>query len=219
MKGIDRTQAVSLEAIGFALDVVDAVYRRLTHCLRARLPPPTTAFADAWAIIDWMHRLDGLVNGCRGLTSRDEAVQDFVRSSSLVEALRHVYQHPASELKLTGESRRSIWGHLAWQRTLDAGHEVVQITPYGRWEGEHRLPAGAEEPPRAPVDRVSLFSPDGAAEIGLTGQWEAAVRFGLRLQGALQTSERPAEGEIMKVRAWLPAPPEAIYPGIAERVR
>lgn len=94
-----------------------------------------------------------------------------------------------------------------------------KITPFGRWEGEFRLPAGAEEPPRARVDRVSLFSPNGEAETGLTGQWETAVRFGLRLEEALQTSERLADGEIMKLRAWVPAPPEAVYPGIAERVR
>lgn len=217
--GIDGTQAVSLEAIGFAIDAVDVVYRRLTTYLRDRLPPPTIVFADAWAMIDWMHRLDGLVEGCRGLTPRDEAVQAFLNSSSLVETLRHIYQHPESELRLTAETRRSIWGHLAWQRTFDGGHEVLQITPFGRWEGEFRLPAGAEERPRAAVDRVSLFSPDGEAEIGLTGQWEAAVQFGLRLEGALQASQRPTEGEIMKVRAWLPPPADAVYPGIADRVR
>lgn len=99
IQGIDKTQAVSLEAIGFAIDAVDVVYRRLTTYLRDRLPLPTIVFADAWAMIDWMHRLDGLVEGCRGLT------------------------------------------------------------------------------------------------------------------------QRPAVGEIMKVRAWLPAPPNAVYPGIAERVR
>jgi hypothetical protein len=217
--GIDKTQAVSLEAIGFAVDAVDVVYRRLTTYLRNRLPPPTIVFADAWAMIDWMHRLHGLVESCRGLTPRDEAVQEILDSSSLVETLRHIYQHPERELRLTAETRRSVWGHVAWQRMFDGGHEVVQLTPFGRWEGEFRLPAGAEEPPRAPVDRVSLFSPDGEAEIGLTGQWEAAVRFGLRLEGALQASERPAEGEIMKLRAWLPASPNAVYPGIAERVR
>lgn len=219
MEGIDRTQAASLEAIGFAIDAVDAVYRRLTTYLREGLPPPTIAFADAWAIIDWMHRLHGLVDDCRGLTPRDEAVQEFLDSSSLVETLRHIYQHPGTELRLTAGTRRSIWGHLAWQRAADGGHEVIQITPFGRWEGEFRLPAGVEKPPRAPVDRVSLFSPDGEAEIGLTGQWEAAVQFGLRLEGGLQASERPTEGEIMKVRAWLPAPPAAVYPGITGRVR
>lgn len=219
IEGIDRTQAASLEAIGFAIDAVDAVYRRLTTYLRDGLPPPTIAFADAWAIIDWMHRLDGLVERCRGLSRRDEAVEEFLHASTLVETLRHIYQHPEGELRLTAETRRSIWGHLAWQRVVDGGHEVVQITPFGRWEGEFRLPAGAEEPPRAPVDRVSLFSPDGEAEIGLTGQWEASVRFGLRLEGGLQASERPADGEIMRIRAWLPAPPAAVYPGIAERVR
>jgi len=123
ISGIDGTQAVSLEAIGFAIDAVDVVYRRLTTYLRDRLPPPTIVFADAWAMIDWMHRLDGLVEGCRGLTPRDEAVQVFLHSSSLVETLRHIYQHPENELRLTAETRRSIWGHLAWQRTVDGGHE------------------------------------------------------------------------------------------------
>lgn len=124
--GIDGTQAVSLEAIGFAIDAGDVVYLRLTTYLRDRLPPPTIVFADAWAMIDWMHRLDRLVKGCRGPTPRDEAVQVFLHSSSLVETLRHIYQHPESELRLTADTRRSIWGHLAWQRKSDGGHEVVQ---------------------------------------------------------------------------------------------
>jgi hypothetical protein len=219
ISGIDSIQTASLEAIGFGLDTVDMVYRRLVDMLHSPTPPITYAFADAWAIVDWMHRLTGLVGNCRGLTERDEAVRDFLNASRLVENLRHIYQHPAGELRLTAETRRSIWGHLAWQLDHQGlGRMVVAINPFGRWEGEFRNSADASQPLRAQVDRVSLFSPDGEVEIGITGQWESAVRFGLRLDGALQASERPPTDEIMRIRTWLPAPPEAEYPGLARRV-
>jgi hypothetical protein len=219
MGGIDPQQAVSLEAIGFGLDVVDMVYRRLAALLRSSLPPLPLAFADAWVIVDWMHRLDGLVEGCRGLSSRDEAVDDFRNASRLVENLRHIYQHPREELRSTAATRRSLWGHLAWQLEGKDGQEVIQITPFSRWEGgDFRLPAGAELPPRSPVDRVSLFSPDGEVEIGITGQWEVVVRFAYRLDAAVQASERPADGDIMKIQTWLPAPTGATYPDLANRL-
>jgi hypothetical protein len=216
---VDSIQMASLEAIGFGIDTVDTVYRRLVDMLRIPTPPTTLAFADAWAIVDWMHRLTGLVEDCRGLTERDEAVRDFLNASRLVENVRHIYQHPAGELRLTAETRRSIWGHLAWQLDHDGlGRMIVAINPFGRWNGEFRNPADADQPLRAQVDRVSLFSPDGEVEIGITGQWESAVRFGLRLDGALQASKRPPTGEIMRIRAWLPTPPGAEYPGLAGRV-
>jgi hypothetical protein len=202
---IDPKQIVQLEAIGFGLDTVDSVYQRLAGELAGGAQDVELVFADAWAMVDWMHRLTGLVRGCRGIPRDAEPVQDFLNTSTLVENLRHSFQHPAEALRMTSVSRRSAWGHLGWQHAAAGGHEVHQITPTGRWEsGEFRLPTDSDQSPRWPIDRVSLFSADGEVEIGLTGQHEAVVRFANKLEAAVQIAERPHPGEIMRLQTWLP---------------
>jgi hypothetical protein len=220
IRGIDPKQAAFLEAIGFGLDTVDLVYRRLAAMLRGLDPAPSPlVFADAWAIVDWMDRIDTLVEHCPGLSPRDEAVRDFLNTSSLVDELRNIYEHPLRELPRLVPSGGSLWGRITWQRRVDGGHELMEITPFSRWrEVDERRPADEQEPPRADIDRISLFSPDGAVEIGITGQWEAAVRFGLRLDGALQAGTKPEEGERMDVRLWLPAPSAATWPELEKRL-
>jgi hypothetical protein len=204
VSGIDSRQAVQLEAIGFGLDAVDALYWRLVRSLNLQAQDLPLVFADAWAIVDWMHRLDGLVAGCRGLPQDAEAVVVFRSTSTLVENLRHIFQHPNETLRETSTTRRSLWGHLSWQISDNGVRFVAAITPFGRWEGgEFRRPADSHLPPRAPIDRVSLFSPDGNVEIGLTGQHDAAVRFAGQLDAAVEIADREP-GEIMRLRHWLP---------------
>ena len=218
--GLDPRQAAFLEAIGFGLDTVDLVYRRLAATLRTDGWSIPLIFADAWAIIDWMDRLDGLVVGCPGMQKRDGPVRDFRNTSSLVAVMRDIFQHPRGEISGLIEDRGSLWGRLTWQRPTTSGHEVFEQHPFSRYEhpGDTRLGAGAAEQPRAPVDRVTLFSPDGEVEIGITGQWEAAVRFAFRLAGAIQIAERPAEGERIAIDQWLPVPADAMYPALADRL-
>lgn len=218
--GIEPRQAAFLEAIGFGLDTVDVLYRRLTATLRGLDPAPSPlVFADAWAIVDWMDRIDTLVEQCPGLSHRDEAVRDFLNTSSLVDELRNIFQHPVGEFQSLVPSGGSLWGRLTWQRRALEGHEVMEITPFSRWrEVDERRPAGEKESPRADIDRISLFSPDGTVEIGITGQWEAAVRFGLRLDGALQAGTKPAAGERMDIKVWLPAPSAAAWPELEKRL-
>jgi hypothetical protein len=219
MTGIDKKQAAFLEAIAFGVDTVDQAYRRLVATLaRFDDPPRPIVFADTWAIVDWMDRLDRLVEACPGLSPRDEAVQDFLNTSSLVDRLRNVYQHPDRELRALVSTRASLWGRLTFQRPVEGGHELVDITPFSRWTEDHPMPADMREQPRAIIDRISLFSPDEKIEIGITGQWEAAVRFGVRLDGAMQASEKPDEGERMIINTWLPVPRQAMWPSLADRL-
>jgi hypothetical protein len=58
---IDPRQAESNDAIAFEANVVDVVYSRLGAALRQQPMSVEAIFADAWAIIDWVHRLDRLV--------------------------------------------------------------------------------------------------------------------------------------------------------------
>lgn len=54
--------------------------------------------------------------------------------------------------------------------------------------------------PRTPIDNVSLYSADGEAEIGLTGQHEALVRFIRTLETATGAAPVVGEGEILRIR-------------------
>jgi hypothetical protein len=206
ISGIDAKQAAQLEAIGYALDTVDAVYQRLVESIKEGLPESDVlAFADAWSIVDWMQRLDRLVSRCPGLPQRQPEVKAFRESSSLVKNLRHIYQHPEDEIAGVTVSRRSLWGHLSWQRRVAGGHEIMTITPFGRWDGEYDPTSEYEQPPRTEVDRISLFSPDGEVEIGLTGQHEAVVRFASQLDAAVQVARRDARPGIrLDLKTWLP---------------
>jgi len=156
---IDDRQAASLDAIAFAANVVDVVYGRLSSTLLDHPTPVEAVFADAWSIIDWIYRLDGLVRNCRGLSSKSEPVLNFLNGSSLVESHRHTIQH-----------------------------------------AEGRYPDARD--PRYPVDWISLYPADGEAEISLTGQHEALVRFIRRLETAVAASGPGIEGQILRIVSW-----------------
>lgn len=203
--GIDDRQAVSLDAIAFAANVVDVVYGRLVATLPQQPTPVEAAFADAWSIIDWIHRLDGLVRGCRGLSQKSEAVIDFLNGSSLVESHRHTFQHPEGTLPATAESGRSPWGHLCWTAAgpEGGGYTMAIATPSMRKmdrQKAFRYPDARD--PRSLVDWVSLYPADGEAEISLTGQHEALVRFVRRLEAAVEASDPPPAGGILRILKW-----------------
>jgi len=204
---IDDREAASLDAIAFAANVVDVVYGRLTNALAARPVQVEAVFADAWSMIDWIHRLDGLVRSCRGLSKKAEAVIDFLNGSSLVESHRHAIQHPEGTLPATAQSGRSPWGHLCWTiagpEGVGVGYTMVIATPSIRKLDQahpYRYPDARD--PRSPVDWVSLYPADGEAEISLTGQHEALVRFVVRLEAAVAASDPPPAGGILKILSW-----------------
>lgn len=205
---IDVRQAESLEAIAFAANVVDFVYRRLLETLPGSPEdgqvPIEGAFADAWTMIDWLHRIDGLVRDCRGVSERSVEVRDFLNGSSLVETHRHLIQHPQRSLAATSESGRSSWGHIAWisNHKLEgqAARWVLVPSVANVLASEPRMPTF--ENPRGRIDWISLYSPEEEAEISLTGQDEALLRFITKLGRAVEASPPPIAGGILKVTAW-----------------
>src|SRR4051794_16474058 len=116
---LDRQQAAELEAIAVAANVVDVLYRRIVSCIATADTPPgmDELLGDAWGIIDWIHRLDGLVERCRGLSKKLEFVSDYRNASSLVESHRHAIQHLEGTIPAVAGSGRGPWGHMTW--TLD----------------------------------------------------------------------------------------------------
>lgn len=202
---IDDRQAASLDAIAFGANVIDVVYDRLVAQLGPIPVDVEAVFADAWSIIDWIHRIDGLVGGCRGLPRNAAAVVDFRNGSSLVESHRHSFQHPAGSLPAAAQSGRSPWGHLCWTwvEPASGGYAVAIATPsMSKLELGKTFRYPDFRVPRSPVDWVSLYGADGEAEISLTGQRDALVRFIRRLEAAVQASGPGSPGEILRIVQW-----------------
>ena len=197
--GIDSRQAASLDAIAFSANVIDYQYRRLSQKLILQGGNPAEdAFADAWGMIDWIHRIDRLVSDCRGLPKRAESVRDFRNSSSLVENLRHQVQHPEGTIPTVEKSGRSPWGHLSWVVPNQDGSMTQGIAiPSLRGQGDPAEFVATYPPsaPRGPIDYISLFSANGEYEISLTGQHQALVRFVGRLEeGVMKALAAPRAG-------------------------
>lgn len=206
---IDARQAAQLDAIAFSANVIDFLYRRLAaFLLSVGTTRPITAeevLADAWAIIDWVHRLDGLVRNLRGLPKGSVVVQDLLNATSLVETQRHRLQHLEGTIPAIEATGRSAFGHLCW--TLDGGptddsgrEQIIACTiPFSRGQGEMSWRLPHVLPPRGPIDYISLFSADGEAEIGLTGQAEALVRFIACLEAAVASAGDPRPNGILAI--------------------
>jgi hypothetical protein len=205
---LDQRQAAQLEAIAVVANVIDLLYRRLVDTIRDFKPERgiEVLIPDAWGIIDWVHRLDGLVDRCRGLSPRLSFVVDYRNASRLVENHRHAVQHLEGTLPSLEESGRAPWGHLSWtvlQGIDGQGGEhfakVVAIPSQLRPEAQsYRM--GEVLFPRNPIDNISLYSADGEAEISLTGQHESMVRFLGKLEGALARMVPESDGGILRIK-------------------
>lgn len=206
---LDRRQAAHLDAIAVIANVVNLLYLRLTDSLLRYQPSDSVEILlpDAWGMIDWVHRMDGLVRGCRGLSAALPFVVDYLNSSSLVENHRHAVQHLEGTIPHVEQSGRAPWGHLAW--TIDLGMDPDGHRRFTRAGAFPSLMGGVDQefnmghalPPRTVLDHVSLFSADGEAEIGLTGQHESLVRFVGALQRAVESSGTPGPRGILKIQA------------------
>jgi hypothetical protein len=206
---IDARQAAQLDALAFSANVVDFLYRRLAaFLLSAGVTRPIVAeevLADAWAIVDWVHRLDGLVRHLRGVPKGSVVVQEYLNATSLVETQRHRIQHLEGTIPAIEASGRSAFGHLCWTLdggpTDDGGREQIIVCALssmrGKGEEAWRLPELL--PPRGPIDHISLFSADGEAELGLTGQVEALTRFIGFLEAAVASAVDPGANGILVI--------------------
>jgi hypothetical protein len=201
---IDRQQASQLDAIAFAANPINHQYRRLTRRLamadkRRAAPNADEYLPDAWAIVDWVYRLDKLIVGLRGKPKRSDAVREYRNTSSLVKMHRHAIQHLEGTIPRL-EPGRAPWGHLCWSRRLPPTSEgkrrwvgrILSGPVFGGTDLEWTMPP--PRPPRRAIDYVSLFAADGSTEIGLTGQHEALVRFVLRLEHGAMSGHLDASG-------------------------
>ena len=72
------------------------------------------AIRDSWQIIDFVHRIRGLISQAPGLPQKTPAVQLFKRHTIDVEGFRNLYQHLNSSIAKIQGNTNPIMGVISW---------------------------------------------------------------------------------------------------------
>lgn len=75
--------------------------------------------ADIWSIVDAVRRTRVIVAGTPGLSMKNEAVSEFMKSTELVAELRHYVQHLDRKLNLIEPGSPPLWGIVSWVTAND----------------------------------------------------------------------------------------------------
>lgn len=149
------------------------------------------ALADAWSIVDSVHRLRGLVKQVPGLVRRQHwpALRGFENQTRPAEPLRNVAQHLDQEIGRIAEAAWPVWGVLNWFvvdqdgkggiiYTLVPGRmapgALPMLTPGGHAIPERELPLGL----------ITLTS--HTAELNLSDTMEQIRRVSAELETAMR---------------------------------
>ena len=126
---LNHSQALFFDGIRFSVQMADLSYNRLretAHRLTNNNEKTdtsrqliTSAFLDAWSIIDSIYRLRSLILQAPGIKQNVPPIQIFKRKTKDVEELRHIIQHLNRELHKRGKEAWPVWGTLNWFTVLD----------------------------------------------------------------------------------------------------
>src|SRR3990170_1900754 len=95
---LDARTVGFLDAIRYSFEIIDLAQGRLETTLERIATRPeghpagaliVEATADAWLLVDSLHRLRELVQQCPGLRQNESEVQLLLRGTSVVEGLRN----------------------------------------------------------------------------------------------------------------------------------
>jgi hypothetical protein len=136
---LDRRVVLFLDGIRYSLQIFDLASLRLAHVLHditTSADPNTVgekivaATADAWTMIDSIHRLRELLQNLPGLKQKEAELQVFLRKTRVVEDFRNFVQHFRSEIESFTSYGLPIWGTLSWAfyRDYPENHSIVPGT-------------------------------------------------------------------------------------------
>ena len=121
---LDKRQALLLDGLAHAVDMVGMAYPRLRSTLYeiskvgGAEPDPTAAvYLDAWSCIDSIDRFRSLVKGYKagGIIRKDApALGAFLTSTEPVRKLRNVTDHVAERLDQLVSRNASVMGEVSW---------------------------------------------------------------------------------------------------------
>ena len=182
-----------MDAIRCCIEAIGLSYARLVSgavaaedAMRGGVSPlPLTLFVDAWALVDWVHRLHDLVEHAPGL-KKSPGKELFLRETASSNRLRNAFQHPTGEYA-KGTPDGTPWGSLAWVYVVDATHVRSWVAVIGglNTAGTHPVvnPIGHL---RGPADRFELSA---FGESGSLSRWfDAVVAFADELEQRVATA-------------------------------
>lgn len=145
-QGLDPLQASFLDAIRLSVQFIDVAYHRIEDALiRLTLETDRTlglgpiALMDAWAFVDAVHRLRGLVSGMPRYKNRATSKRLFLMRTVGVEALRNSFQHLVNDLPSLTQSDLPVLGALTWVRPISATEKTLSIETFvpGQFRSVH----------------------------------------------------------------------------------
>ncbi len=206
---LNRKQALFLDGIRHAVEIVDLAYTRLqatlTNIALGNQSEPlrenlfTPAFLDAWALVDAIDRFralwDLMPNAQKGAVAPD--AKSFKELSQPVRDLRNVADHLAQRADYVVARKGTALGELSWYTALNhQGTEGLSciIVPGTLGPGERQLVNPAGKTSTYPTGMIHLAAGEYRVCLSdLLPEIERRVRF---LEGALERSfaEQGLEG-------------------------
>lgn len=129
------------------------------------------AIADAWSIIDSLHRIRRLLEDMPGLKPNSPQLQLFYRKTSCLKSLRDSIQHLDEYLDKYALYKIPAWGRLSWVYPINEyRYKACMIAP-GDIQPDWKLyPSHYGRKMRSPIDFITLT---GNREVCLTEMIDA----------------------------------------------
>lgn len=170
--GISRKQALFLDGIRFTAQTAVLAYDRLARSLteiglQRRQDPGAidehlvvTAIADAWLIVDVVHRLRSMLQQMPGWKTKAAGARLFERRTQDVETLRHFMQHINNEVGRLLVSGVPLLGFIQWVALVapDGKACAYMLVPGTVGTFEQDIVIKKKEPLRGPVGQIRLVA-------------------------------------------------------------
>lgn len=195
---LDPHQAFFLAGIRWTIEMLNLHYRRLLVEL-SRLSAGASksiesdgiqALADAWSLVDSLHRFRELVQQVPNLKHSPEQ-ELFVRKTSSINELRDSIQHLREGILNMASNSQPVWGVLSWMALQDLQGKAIwacALQAGGKLDGRQLSPIPVAGTMTAPIDRVTLTHAGHTAELSDAGRRARALFKGLE-RGLAQALE------------------------------
>ena len=135
---LSRKQILILDGIRYAAEIADLSYERLTaalHAISASKEERSTrdiavAMADAWSIVDAVHRFHDFILSMPGL-KHALWLKLFKKRTEDICELRNYVQHFLKEIDKSLTSGGQLWGYISWAEVVGGRHtgKWLMISP------------------------------------------------------------------------------------------
>lgn len=203
--GLDRKQALFFDGLRHAAEIAEFSYRRLQvtlttiamqeHRADERAPLFTSAFVDAWAVVDSIDRFRALwqlLPTPGHLSQRESPVGSFLHFSQPIRDLRNVADHLAQRADYVVAKNGSALGILSWVTIPDANTPKAlscAIIPGTVLNGHRaRVPIPTGKIIELPSDMIELKA--GEHTVNLSEQLPRAQEVVARIEASLDKEFR-----------------------------